>query len=363
MEKVVKLNTQTAGRDKTARLLQYLSRIVWYKLQQDGKSGDTFKNVEFQLGSFRKLLRFGKCVDTIYSILPLLNHNDSTIKITVILGKLSNSMFLLADHILWLDVPAGQLYDISNYHQELEVILFLHQRWTDSRLGVNSETKRLAVAEKIWKPKITFINGRLRNMENREDFIFWRGFGSEGNVILSEKYILSTFCTTKYKYFPFDQQVCQLKFGSYRFPKYDVELYWIEEPVEIANSLKVEEFKFLNLTTYPTTENRPTGAFSVLIIELTFQRYSLHYILCTGFPSTLVIFISYVTQFLKKEDRLIRCAINMSCLVALLVLRNYDLIIVFPEINSTETIGGVYARAVRPTLDSIDLSSKRQAIN
>lgn len=48
------------------------------------------------------MLRFGKCIDTIYSILPLLKYEDPTVKVTVILGKISNSVFLLADHILWL---------------------------------------------------------------------------------------------------------------------------------------------------------------------------------------------------------------------------------------------------------------------
>ncbi|KAI4468525.1 peroxisomal biogenesis factor 11 [Holotrichia oblita] len=103
MEKVVKLNAQTAGRDKTARVLQYLSKVIWYKLQKDGKNGvATFQSLELQLSSFRKILRFGKCIDTIYSIIPLLKYDDPTVKVLAILGKLSNSIFLLADHILWI---------------------------------------------------------------------------------------------------------------------------------------------------------------------------------------------------------------------------------------------------------------------
>ena len=48
------------------------------------------------------MLRFGKCIDTLYSIPPLLQHGDQTIKVTVIAGKLSSALFLLMDHILWL---------------------------------------------------------------------------------------------------------------------------------------------------------------------------------------------------------------------------------------------------------------------
>ncbi|KRT82870.1 transmembrane ion channel, partial [Oryctes borbonicus] len=130
--------------------------------------------------------------------------------------------------IVNISISVQNVYFTDPKKMELEVILFLHQRWVDSRLGANLKTQRMAVTEQIWKPKITFINGKLRNIENREDFIFWRGFTEEGNILLSEKLILSTFCTSNYKYFPFDQQVCQLKFGSYRFPKYEVDLYWAE---------------------------------------------------------------------------------------------------------------------------------------
>nr|XP_022915808.1 peroxisomal membrane protein 11B [Onthophagus taurus] len=103
MEEFIKLNGQTVGRDRQARLIQYLSRVIWYKLQQNNRNGvETFKNLEFHLSSFRKLLRFGKCVDIVYSILPLLKHKDPTIRTTVILSRLNTALFLLGDHILWL---------------------------------------------------------------------------------------------------------------------------------------------------------------------------------------------------------------------------------------------------------------------
>ncbi|XP_044263448.1 peroxisomal membrane protein 11B [Tribolium madens] len=103
MDSWVKLNGQTAGRDKTARLLQYLSRILWHRLQHSNKDQvNVFKNLEFQLSTFRKLLRFGKCLDVVYSTVALFDHGDPTVRHTVILSRIANSLFLLADHLLWL---------------------------------------------------------------------------------------------------------------------------------------------------------------------------------------------------------------------------------------------------------------------
>ncbi|XP_050499040.1 peroxisomal membrane protein 11B [Diabrotica virgifera virgifera] len=103
IDQLIKLNNQTAGRDKIARLLQYLSRFVWHNLQKTQKHGVvSLKNLEFQLSTFRKLLRFGRFAESIYTTLPFFEQDEATIRYTVILSKIANSLFLLADHILWL---------------------------------------------------------------------------------------------------------------------------------------------------------------------------------------------------------------------------------------------------------------------
>lgn len=48
------------------------------------------------------MLRFGRCVDVLYAALPLFQHKDGTVRVTLILSKIANSLFLLCDHILWL---------------------------------------------------------------------------------------------------------------------------------------------------------------------------------------------------------------------------------------------------------------------
>lgn len=72
----------------------------------------------------------------------------------------------------------------------------------------------MAVMGEIWKPRISFLNGKTLYDENKEDSIFWRGFTSKGDILMSEKLLLRSFCTSNLKYFPFDQLICQFKFGS-----------------------------------------------------------------------------------------------------------------------------------------------------
>lgn len=62
------------------------------------------------------------------------------------------------------------------------------------------------------------------------------------------------------------------------------------------------------------------GKFSVLTVDLILQRYFLHYAICIGIPSTLVVIISYSILFIKKEDSSIKCALNIFCLASVLII-------------------------------------------
>lgn len=90
----------------------------------------------------------------------------------------------------------------------------LSRQWIDPRLGANVATRRMAIEGQIWSPKITNVNGR-RDLKD-DDTAFWRGYG-DGEVLLSEKVRILLGCSLNFKNFPFDSQLCQLKFGSCKF--------------------------------------------------------------------------------------------------------------------------------------------------
>ncbi|KAM7345046.1 peroxisomal biogenesis factor 11ab [Cochliomyia hominivorax] len=105
MDKWVQLNNQAAGRDKIARLIQYASRALWDSLESaDMRPGmvEDFKSLEYILSTFRKLLRFGKCLDVFYTSLRTIHYPDLVIRVTLTMGKISQALFLFADHFLWL---------------------------------------------------------------------------------------------------------------------------------------------------------------------------------------------------------------------------------------------------------------------
>ncbi|XP_076394607.1 peroxisomal biogenesis factor 11ab [Megachile rotundata] len=105
MDIIVKLNEQTVGRDKIIRLLQYGSRTYWYYAQNahsTQQSAEILRSLEYTFSSFRKLLRLGRCLDSLYSALKMMKYPDIVIRVTLTLSKIANALFLLADHIIWI---------------------------------------------------------------------------------------------------------------------------------------------------------------------------------------------------------------------------------------------------------------------
>lgn len=105
MDKLVKFNSQSSGRDKLFRLVQYSSRLIWANLENRNANKDIInklKNLEYTLSTARKLYRFGRCTDTLYTALSSINLNDPTLQNTITLSRINMALYLLTDHVIWL---------------------------------------------------------------------------------------------------------------------------------------------------------------------------------------------------------------------------------------------------------------------
>lgn len=105
MEIYTKLSSQTAGKDKIARLIQYGSKLLSYLIEiriGQIEVADQLQHLEFHFGTFRKLLRLGKSVEVLHGILKSLHIRDITLRSLITLSRIAQSIFLLADHIIWV---------------------------------------------------------------------------------------------------------------------------------------------------------------------------------------------------------------------------------------------------------------------
>lgn len=104
VETLIKFNSQTAGRDRFFRLLQYSSKFIGWMVEnwKDKDLVAKLRNLEYTFAAARKLLRFGRTLDAFYAALGTLNIPDLTLRTTITLSRINFALYLLADHITWL---------------------------------------------------------------------------------------------------------------------------------------------------------------------------------------------------------------------------------------------------------------------
>ena len=78
------------------------------------------------------VLRFGKCFEVFYSSFKSIHYPDVVIRMTLTLAKLSQALFLLSDHIIWLSrsglfkgINPKKWLQISNKYWLLSIIMNL----------------------------------------------------------------------------------------------------------------------------------------------------------------------------------------------------------------------------------------------
>ncbi|XP_047997027.1 peroxisomal membrane protein 11B [Leguminivora glycinivorella] len=120
MDIIIKVNNQSNGRDKLARLFQYTSRLIWHQLETRNAnkySIDRIRNLELALSSFRKILRLGRCIDICYTALDSMHIEDPFLRISLTVSKLAHGLYLYADHVVWLTKSGFLKTDSDNWNK------------------------------------------------------------------------------------------------------------------------------------------------------------------------------------------------------------------------------------------------------
>jgi len=151
--------------------------------------------------------------------------------------------------------------DVNEDKGTLEIDAWLRYRWSDSRLKWDNKTNgidvlRVSLAE-IWKPDITLYNSaNLKDMMRCWDsnpLIY-----STGQVLWVPPCQISSHCNFTLDKYPYGEQKCQIKFGSWTYDQelLDLELFGGQQSASLdvygSNEWKiVENIAKRNEKTYP----------------------------------------------------------------------------------------------------------------
>ncbi|KAG0725665.1 Acetylcholine receptor subunit beta-like 1 [Chionoecetes opilio] len=154
--------------------------------------------------------------------------------------------------------------------------------------------------DKVWKPDIVLFNNADGNYEVRykSNVLIY----PHGEVLWVPPAIYQSSCTIDVTYFPFDQQTCLMKFGSWTFngDQVSLSLYNEKDFVDLSDYWKsgtwdiVEVPAFLNVMTNTPTETDIT-------FYITIRRKTLFYTVNLILPTVLISFLCILVFYLPAE--------------------------------------------------------------
>ncbi|CAF3356497.1 unnamed protein product [Rotaria sp. Silwood1] len=205
-------------------------------------------------------------------------------------------------------IALTQLSDMDEKNQVLTTNIWLEQEWFDQRLVWNASefngltTLRLPCS-KIWLPDIVLYN-------SADDYT--QGYyqskamvDSNGHVFWPPPAKFRSSCKIDVTFFPFDDQLCKLKFGSWIYDAAQVNLTKRRDNVDMTNYIRSGEWHILNIAikrhdvTYPCC---PGIYYPDVTIYVHIRRRILYYLFNIIFPCIWLSILSLLGFCLPPDS-------------------------------------------------------------
>ncbi|XP_018016609.2 neuronal acetylcholine receptor subunit alpha-5-like [Hyalella azteca] len=259
--------------------------------------------------------------------------------------------------VIQLGITLTQIFDMDEKNQVLTTNVWLDQEWVDQLLSWDPadynglETVRLP-CERIWLPDIVLYN-------NADDYT--RGYmnskamvSHNGKVFWPPPTKFRSTCPVDVTYFPFDDQTCILKLGSWIYDGFQVDVTNRTADVDLTNYISNGEWELLeariirNVIYYSCCPE----PFPDVTITITIRRKTLYYMYNVVLPCMMMSVLTLLV-FCLPPDSGEKIALGVTVLLAFSV---FMLAIAekMPETSESIPLIGIYLTAVM-TITSISI--------
>lgn len=248
-----------------------------------------------------------------------------------------------------IGITLTQIFDVDERNQVISTNIWFDQEWYDEKLKWDPDDYnglkvfRIPCAN-IWRPDIVLYNSaddynngymQALAMVQHDGHVFWPPIVK-----------LRSTCSIDITYFPFDDQSCKLKMGSWAYDGFQVDLYAREHPVDLSTFVSNGEWELLkveairNVITYPCCpEPFPDVTFYIHI-----RRRTLYYTYNVVIPCIMLSTLT-LSGFWMRPDSGEKVTLGLTVLLAfsvfmLLVAEN------MPATSSFVPLIGIYLTTV-----------------
>ncbi|KAB0801728.1 hypothetical protein PPYR_03914 [Photinus pyralis] len=217
---------------------------------------------------------------------------------------------------VWMGLKLSQLIEMNLKNQIMTTNLWVLQKWVDYKLRWDPEeyggVEQLYVpSEHIWLPDIVLFNNADGNYE--VTLMTKAVLSYTGEVVWKPPSIYKSSCEINVQYFPFDEQSCLMKFGSWTYNGYQVDLKHMDQ-VPGSNIVKVgidlSEFYLSvewDLLAVPATRNEEyypccSEPYSDITFKITMRRKTLFYTVNLIIPCVGITFLTVLVFYLPSDS-------------------------------------------------------------
>lgn len=217
---------------------------------------------------------------------------------------------------VWLSLKLSQLIEMNLKNQIMTTNLWVVQKWYDYKLRWDPEeyggVEMLYVpSEHIWLPDIVLFNNADGNYE--VTLMTKATLSYTGEVVWKPPSIYKSSCEINVQYFPFDEQSCLMKFGSWTYNGNQVDLKHMDQ-LDGSNIVKIgidlSEFYLSvewDLLAVPATRNEEyypgyEEPFSDITFKITMRRKTLFYTVNLIIPIVGITFLTILVFYLPADS-------------------------------------------------------------
>eukprot|EP00795_Rhopilema_esculentum_P005971 gene5971-11332_t len=227
-----------------------------------------------------------------------------------------------------LGITISQIVDVDEKNQIFTVSVWMRQKWKNPLLAwdpsrFNNISSINVRPKKLWLPDIVLYN----NADS--DITFGGNFdrlntrvilSHNGNSVWLAPVIIKSKCQIDVKYFPFDEQSCSLKFGSWTYDGFRLNLAKEAEKADLSKFLKNAEWHLVDVPAvrnevkyFCCPEHYPDVTYTFIM-----KRRSLFYLTNLIFPMVLMCALT-ILSFLLPAESGERISLAITLLLAMTV--------------------------------------------
>ncbi|XP_006792883.1 neuronal acetylcholine receptor subunit alpha-2-like [Neolamprologus brichardi] len=240
--------------------------------------------------------------------------------------------------IVKFGLSIAQLIDVDEKNQMMTTNVWLKQEWMDYKLqwspsDFNNVTSIRVPSELIWVPDIVLYNnadGEFAVTHMTKAQLFYTG-----RVRWVPPAIYKSSCSIDVTFFPFDQQSCKMKFGSWTYDRAKIDLEPFENTVDLKGYWESGEWAIVNAVgTYNTKKyDCCHEIYPDITYYFVIRRLPLFYTINLIIPCLLISCLTVLVFYLPSD-----CGEKITLCISVLLSLTVFLLLITEIIPSTSLV-------------------------